>query len=82
MPPSRPSQERSWLRSRGGLVFLAFLALASVFLIMEHRAHVFSVSPSVLFLLCPVLRLLMHGRQSDTHMQYEMRPLQRPQGDA
>ena len=41
MPPHSPSQERSWLRSPGGLILLAFLAIAAFFLILEHRAHVF-----------------------------------------
>ena len=82
MPPHSPSQERSWLRSPGGLILLAFLAIAAFFLILEHRAHVVGVLPYVLFLLCPVLHLLLHGRHGGTHTDHETRPPQRPQGEA
>jgi Protein of unknown function (DUF2933) len=82
MPPHSPSRERSWLRSPGGLILLAFLAIAAFFLILEHRAHVVGVLPYVLFLLCPVLHLLLHGRHGGTHTDHEMRPPQRPQGEA
>jgi hypothetical protein len=82
MRPQSPSHERSWLRSPGGLVLLAFLALAAFFFIMEHSAHVFGVLPYVLFLLCPVLHLLMHGRHSGTHTDHDRRQLRQPQGDA
>ena len=61
MTPQHPPQEQSWLRSPSGLVLLAFLAIAGFFLIAEHWAHVLGALPYVLFLLCPVLHLLMHG---------------------
>jgi hypothetical protein len=53
--------------SPGGLVLLAFLAVAAFFLITEHRAHVLGALPYVLFLLCPILHLLMHGRHGSGH---------------
>jgi len=77
-----PAQERSWLRSPSGLILLAFLAIAAFFLIIEHRAHVFGVLPYVLFLLCPVLHLLMHGRHRDTHTDHEASQPRRPLGGA
>jgi hypothetical protein len=82
MPPHEFSQERSWIRSPSGLILLAFLAIAAFFLIMEHRAHVFGVLPYVLFLLCPVLHLLMHGRHRGTHTDHEASQPRRPQGGA
>ena len=82
MPPHSPSQERSWLRSPGGLILLAFLAIAAFFLILEHRAHVVGVLPYVLFLLCPVLHLLLHGRHGGTHTDHDPRQPRRPQGEA
>ncbi len=50
-----------WLRSRIGLVFLAFLAIAIFFLVTEHTAHFFGGLPYLLLLLCPLLHLFMHG---------------------
>ena len=49
-----------FLKSRTGLVLLAFLAIATFFLIAEHTAHVFGVLPYALLLLCPLLHLFMH----------------------
>ncbi len=51
-----------WLRSRTGLVHLAFLAIAAFFLFTEHRAHLFGILPYLLLLACPLLHLFMHGR--------------------
>jgi len=50
-----------WLRSRTGLVFLAFLGIAAFYLITEHAAHFFGILPYALLLLCPLLHLLLHG---------------------
>jgi cbb3-type cytochrome oxidase subunit 3 len=55
----------SWLRSRTGLVFLGFLVIAGFYLMTEHTAHVFGVLPYLLFLLCPILHLFMHGRHGN-----------------
>jgi protein-S-isoprenylcysteine O-methyltransferase Ste14 len=67
MTPQHTPQERSWLWSPGGLVLLAFLAIAAFFLMTEHRAHVLGALPYVLFLLCPLLHLLMHGQHGSGH---------------
>jgi len=50
-----------WLRSRTGLIFLAFLGIVTFFLVTEHTAHFFGTLPYALLLLCPPLHLLMHG---------------------
>lgn len=55
---------KPFFRSRTGLAFLTFLAIAAFFLITEHTAHVFGILPYVLLLLCPVLHLFMHRGHS------------------
>lgn len=54
-----------FLKSRTGLALLAFLAIVAFFLIAEHTAHVFSVLPYALLLLCPLVHLFMHGGHGD-----------------
>jgi Protein of unknown function (DUF2933) len=49
-----------FLRSRAGLVLLAFVAIAAFFLWTEHRAHVLGALPWVLLAACPLLHLFMH----------------------
>lgn len=49
-----------WLKSRTGLVFLGFAAIALFFLWEEHKAHILGMLPYVLLLLCPLLHLF-HG---------------------
>ena len=56
-----PVRPPSWLRSRSGVVLLAFLAIAAFFLIREHTAHVLGILPYLLLLACPLLHLFMHG---------------------
>lgn len=51
----------AWLRSKVGLVTLAFLAIAGFYLVTEHTAHVLGVLPYAVFLLCPLMHLFMHG---------------------
>ena len=46
---------------RGQWVFIAFVAIAAIFLISEHRAHVLGALPFVLLLACPLLHMFMHG---------------------
>jgi len=82
MIPQHPTQERRWLWSPSGLVLLAFLAVAAFFLITEHRAHVLGALPYVLFLLCPLLHLLMHGRHGSSHAGHGARQDRPPQGGA
>jgi hypothetical protein len=60
MTPQPSFSTGSFVRSRTGLVLLAFLAIAAFFLITEHTAHVFAALPYLLLLLCPVIHLFMH----------------------
>lgn len=59
-----------WLRSRTGLVFFAFLAIAAFYLVTEHTAHIFGILPYALLLLCPLLHLFMHrGHGENAELQ-------------
>jgi hypothetical protein len=61
---------KQWLRSTPGQVFLMFLAIAAVFLVTEHTAHVLGVLPYALLFLCPLLHLFMHsGHGHSGHTQ-------------
>ena len=53
-----------WLKSRTGLVFLGFAAIALFFLWEEHKAHILGALPYVLLLLCPLLHFF-HGGHGD-----------------
>ena len=55
----------SWLRSRSGVVMLAFLAIAAFFLITEHTAHVFGILPYLLLLACPLMHFFHGGHGGD-----------------
>ena len=58
------SEQRSWWRSRSGLVFLGFAAIAGFFLWEEHKAHILGVLPYALLLLCPLMHFFHgHGNQ-------------------
>lgn len=52
----------NFLKSRTGLVFLAFLAIAGFLLAFEHRAHIFTGNGILIALLvaCIGMHLLMH----------------------
>ena len=49
-----------FLKTPGGLVLIAFLAIAVFFLWQEHRAHLLGVLPYLLLLACPLLHVFMH----------------------
>ena len=51
----------NFFRSRAGMVFLAFAAIAAFFLITEHTAHVFGALPYLFLLSCMFLHMFMHG---------------------
>jgi uncharacterized membrane protein len=80
MPIAQQSQASSWFRSRTGLVLLAFLAIATFFLVTEHRAHALSALPFLLLLLCPLLHLFLHGRHGSGHAGHGSSPNRRPEG--
>lgn len=50
-----------WLKSRNGLVVIAFVCIAAFYLLTQHTAHLFEVLPYALLLLCPLMHLFMHG---------------------
>jgi hypothetical protein len=60
MEHEHPSETGNWLRSKSGLILLAFLAIAAFFLFTEHRAHLFGILPFLLLLACPLLHFF-HG---------------------
>lgn len=70
---SQPFQWSVWLRSKTGLVTLAFLAIAIFYFGTEHTAHVLDVLPFALYL---ILMLFMHrghgghGTAGDDHNQH------------
>jgi hypothetical protein len=63
------SEQRSWFRSRSGVVLLGFLAIAVFFLWEEHKAHLLGILPYGLLLLCPLMHLFHggHGGHGDEH---------------
>lgn len=54
------SESQSYWRSKSGLVVCAFLGLAGVILILEHRAHLFEWLPYLVLLACPLMHIFMH----------------------
>lgn len=50
-----------WL-SAPGIGALTLIAIASYFLLMEHRQHVFAALPYLLILACPLSHFFMHGK--------------------
>jgi len=60
------------MRLRSGLVLIAVLAIAALFLWQEHKAHLLGALPFVLLLLCPLLHMFHgghggHGGRSENH---------------
>jgi hypothetical protein len=49
-----------FLTSRAGLVLIGFLALAGVYLWMEHRVHFLGALVWLPLLACPLMHLFMH----------------------
>ena len=69
-----------WLRSRTGLVLIAFLAIAAFFIVTEHTAHLLGVLPFLLVLLCPLLHFFLHGRHGGSHTNHRQSPSERSAG--
>jgi hypothetical protein len=68
MASENGSNSKGWLRSRSGLVFLGFAAIALFFLWEEHKAHILGFLPYALFLLCPLMHLFHgHGGHGADH---------------
>jgi hypothetical protein len=62
-PAPDESPSGSFWSSRAGMALVAFLAVAAVLLLYEHRIHVFTGSGLLFILLgfCLVVHLFMHG---------------------
>jgi hypothetical protein len=58
MDDHHQNNSMSW-RMKAGL--LVFAAIAGFYLWTEHRAHLLGWSPFLIFLLCPIMHLFMHG---------------------
>lgn len=43
------------------LAFLALIAAGGYFLWTEHQAHLLAALPYLIFLLCPIMHIFMHG---------------------
>jgi hypothetical protein len=52
--------ETPWWRTRSGIVLIGFLAIAALFLVTEHAAHLWGLLPYALLLACPLMHLF-HG---------------------
>jgi hypothetical protein len=59
-----------WIKSRAGIAFIGFVAIAVFFLWEEHKAHLLGAWPYVLLLLCP-LSHLFHGGDPFCNMEVE-----------
>ena len=76
-------------RSPTALALIAFLAIATFFLVTEHTAHFFGFLPYGLLLLCPIMHLLMHGghgghggqEDHNAHTSHSENQAQRSEGE-
>ena len=50
----------------GFAVFIAFLAIGGYFLWTEHRAHLWTILPFLILLVCPIMHLF-HGHGDHGH---------------
>jgi YHS domain-containing protein len=58
--PVEPASPSASGRTAWTLGVCAFLAIAALFLLAEHRAHLWGALPYLLVLSCPLIHLLMH----------------------
>ena len=66
-----------WLISRMGLTFLIFLAIATFFLITEHRAHLFGILPYILLLLSLIVFLFLGRGQNGSNVHADRQTKER-----
>ena len=50
-----------WYRTRNGQLLLTVLAVAAIYLLVEHWAHALPYLPWLLILACPLMHVFMHG---------------------
>lgn len=55
------NEKSSFWWSPKGFAALGLIGAVSYFLLMEHRQHVFIFLPFLIFLLCPLMHIFMHG---------------------
>ena len=58
-----PQPSNTFWRSRAGIVLIAFLAVAALLLVYEHRVHIFAGYGGLIALLalCVGMHFFMHG---------------------
>jgi hypothetical protein len=61
-------ENSSFWKSRTGIALCAFVAIAAVLLILEHRAHALQWLPIALLLACSTKRSAQDGWQPPAHM--------------
>ena len=64
---TEPSHAPSFVRSRSGVVFLGFGAIAAYFLLREHWSHALGFLPFGLLLLCPLMHVFHRHGGHDAH---------------
>jgi hypothetical protein len=57
---SNNSESASFLRSPAGMTLCVFLAVAALFLVLEHSAHLLGAWPLLFVLVCVVMHIFMH----------------------
>lgn len=62
-----PDNTGTFWRSRTGLALAVFLAVAALFLVLEHRAHLLGAWPLLLVLLCIGMHFFMHRGHGGHH---------------
>lgn len=55
------TQKSTFWLSPKGLAALGLIGVATYFLLIEHRQHVWQFLPYLIVLACPVMHLFMHG---------------------
>ncbi len=55
------SRQGSFWRTSNGLASIVLVGVASYFLLIEHRDHLFQWLPFLLLALCPLMHVFMHG---------------------
>ena len=58
--PTDGSKRNFWL-TPNGLAALGLIGAVTYFLLTEHRAHFIYALPFLIFLLCPLMHIFMHG---------------------